>query len=73
VINFRIMGLPSWAPSHDHGEGELDHKMRQASRSVQVLHCGGLLVLVMPVDDKTPGLLRCLECDRIDPSAVTTK
>ena len=33
----------------------------------------GLLVLVMPVDGKAPGLLRCLECDRIDPGAVTTK
>jgi hypothetical protein len=47
--------------------------MRQASRFVQMLHCGGLLVLVMPIDVKAPGLLRCLECDRIDPSAVTTK
>ena len=47
--------------------------MRQASRFVQMLHRGGLLVLVMPVDCKAPGLLRCLECDRIDPSAVTTK
>jgi hypothetical protein len=73
VINFRIMGLPSWAPSHDHGERGLDHKMRQASRFVQILHCGGLLLLVTPVDGKAPGLLRCLECDRIDPSAVTTK
>jgi hypothetical protein len=47
--------------------------MRQASRFVQILHCGGLLVLVTPVDGNAPGLLRCLECDRIDPSAVTTK
>jgi hypothetical protein len=25
------------------------------------------MVLVMPVDGKAPGALRCLECDRIDP------
>jgi hypothetical protein len=30
-------------------------------------HCGGLMVLVMPVDVKGPAALRCLECDRIDP------
>jgi hypothetical protein len=30
-------------------------------------HCGGLMVLVMPVDRKGPGALRCLECDQIDP------
>jgi hypothetical protein len=30
-------------------------------------HCGGLTVLVMPVDGKGPGTLRCWECDRIDP------
>ena len=30
-------------------------------------HCGGLMVLVMPVDVKEPAALRCLECDRIDP------
>jgi hypothetical protein len=29
--------------------------------------CGGLMVLVIPVDSKAPGALRCLECDRIDP------
>jgi hypothetical protein len=34
VINFRIMGVPGWDPSHHHGEGKLDHKMRQASRFV---------------------------------------
>jgi hypothetical protein len=26
-----------------------------------MLHCGGLLVLVMPVDCKAPGLPQCLE------------
>jgi len=26
-----------------------------------------LMVLVMPVDGKGPGALRCLECDQIDP------
>jgi hypothetical protein len=30
MINFRIMGLPP----HDHGEGKLDHKVRQALRFV---------------------------------------
>jgi len=30
-------------------------------------HCGGMMVLVMPVDGKGPGALRCLECDQIDP------
>jgi hypothetical protein len=29
--------------------------------------CGGSMVLVMPVDGKGPGALRCWECDRIDP------
>jgi hypothetical protein len=29
--------------------------------------CGGVMVLVIPVDSKAPGALRCLECDRIDP------
>jgi hypothetical protein len=29
--------------------------------------CSGVMVLVIPVDSKAPGALRCLECDRIDP------
>ncbi len=33
-------------------------------------HCGGLMVLVMPVDGKGPGALRCLECDQIGPLAL---
>ena len=116
------MGLPSWGPLTINGNGKLDHKVRQASRLVQMLrrtgdasrtlsrispgisrlrepkrlpftlngldvmtgtasnygmgqsyppgrcqHCGGLMVLVMPVDVKGPAALRCLECDRIDP------
>jgi hypothetical protein len=122
VINFHMMGLPSWGPLMVNGNGKLDHKVRQASRLVQWLgrtgdasrplsrispsisrlrepkclpltlngldvmtgaasnysmaqsyppgrceHCGGLMVLVMPVDGKGPAALRCLECDRIDP------
>src|SRR3981189_3562344 len=112
-----MMGLPSWGPLTINGNGKLDHKVRQASRLVQMLrrtgdasrppsrispsisrlreltlngldvmtgaasnysmgqsyppgrceHCGGLMVLVMPVDGKQPAALRCLECDRIDP------
>jgi hypothetical protein len=27
-------GLPSWGSPHDHGDGKLDHKLRQASRFV---------------------------------------
>src|SRR6266403_57384 len=34
VINFRMMGL---RPPHDHGNGKLDHKVRRASRFVQML------------------------------------
>jgi hypothetical protein len=30
-------------------------------------HCGGLMVLVMPIDGKGPAAIRCLECDRVDP------
>ena len=117
-----MMGLPSWGPLTINGNGKLDHKVRQASRLVQMLRrtgdasrplsrispgisrlrepkclpltlngldvatgatancsmgrfysskrcerCGGLMVLVMPVDGKGPGALRCWECDRIDP------
>jgi hypothetical protein len=41
VINVRVMGLPSRAPPHDHGNGKLDHKVRQASRFVQILQRAG--------------------------------
>jgi len=41
--------------------------MGQPYPSGRCERCGGLMVLVMPVDGKTPGTLRCLECDRIDP------
>jgi hypothetical protein len=34
AINFLMMGVPGWDPFHHHGEGKLDHKMRQASRFV---------------------------------------
>src|SRR5258706_11403953 len=34
VINFRMMGL---GLPHDHGNGKLDHKVRRASRFVQML------------------------------------
>jgi hypothetical protein len=36
VINFPMMGLRVGAP-HDHGNGKLDHKVRQTSRFVQTL------------------------------------
>jgi hypothetical protein len=36
VINFPMMGLRVRAP-HDHGNGKLDHKVRQTSRFVQTL------------------------------------
>jgi hypothetical protein len=41
--------------------------MGQSYSSERCEHCGGLMVLVMPVDGKGPGALRCLECDQIDP------
>src|ERR1700694_5013783 len=41
VINFRMMGLPVGAPSHDHGEGKLNHKVRKASRVGQTLQHSG--------------------------------
>jgi hypothetical protein len=44
--------------------------MGQSYPSGRCEHCGGLMVLVMPVDGKVPGALRCLECDRIDPLAL---
>jgi hypothetical protein len=37
VINFRMMGLPSWGPLTINGNGKLDHKVRQASHFVQTL------------------------------------
>ena len=41
--------------------------MGQFYSSERCKHCGGLMVLVMPVDGSGPGALRCWECDRIDP------
>src|SRR5439155_23708601 len=41
--------------------------MGQSNSPERCERCGGLMVLVMPVDGKAPGALRCLECDRIDP------
>jgi len=35
VINFRIL-VSQIGPPHDHGNGKLDHKVRQASRFVQM-------------------------------------
>jgi hypothetical protein len=37
VINFLMMGLPSWGPLTVNGNGKLDHKVRQSSRFVQML------------------------------------
>src|SRR5712675_2533275 len=37
VINFLMMGLPSWGPLMVNGNGKLDHKVRQSSRFVQML------------------------------------
>jgi hypothetical protein len=41
--------------------------MGQSNSSGRCEHCGGLMVLVLPVDGKGPGAFRCLECDQIDP------
>src|SRR5260221_5368251 len=41
--------------------------MGQSNSSERCEHCGALMVLVMPVDGKGPGALRCWECDRVDP------
>src|SRR3977135_734139 len=41
--------------------------MGQFFPSGRCAHCGGLMVLVVPVDGKCPGTIRCLECDRVDP------
>jgi hypothetical protein len=41
--------------------------MGESNSSGRCEHCGGMMVLVMPVDGKGPGALRCLECDQIDP------
>jgi hypothetical protein len=32
-----MLGFQTWAAPHDHGNGKLDHKVRQASRFVQIL------------------------------------
>jgi hypothetical protein len=42
-------------------------RMGQVFPSGRCEHCGGLMVLVVPVDGKCPGAIRCLECDRVDP------
>jgi hypothetical protein len=44
-----------------------NYSMGQSYPPGRCEHCGGLMVLVMPVDSKGPAALRCLECDRIDP------
>jgi hypothetical protein len=44
-----------------------NYRMGQTYRSGRCEHCGGLMVLVVPVDGSGPGALRCLECDQIDP------
>jgi hypothetical protein len=41
AINFRIMGLPGWGPPPDHGEENLDLKVRQTSRFVQMAERAG--------------------------------
>src|ERR1700687_1797480 len=41
VINFPMMGLRVGA-SHDHGNGKLDHKVRQTSRFVKLLQHSGV-------------------------------
>jgi hypothetical protein len=41
--------------------------MGQSNSSARCEHCGGFMVLVLPVDGKGPGAFRCLECDQIDP------
>jgi hypothetical protein len=41
--------------------------MGQFNSSARCEHCGGFMVLVLPVDGKGPGAFRCLECDQIDP------
>jgi hypothetical protein len=44
-----------------------NYSMGQSYSSGRCEHCGGLMVLVLPVDGKGPGAFRCLECDQIDP------
>jgi hypothetical protein len=41
--------------------------MGQSYSSGRCEHCGGVMMLVIPVDGKGPGALRCLECDQSDP------
>jgi hypothetical protein len=41
--------------------------MGESNSSGRCEHCGGMMVLAMPVDGKGPGALRCLDCDQIDP------
>jgi hypothetical protein len=41
--------------------------MGQSNSSARCEHCGGVMVLMLPVDGKGPGAFRCLECDQIDP------
>jgi hypothetical protein len=44
-----------------------NYNMGQSNSSARCEHCGGFMVLVLPVDGKGPGVVRCLECDQIDP------
>src|SRR5260221_4041121 len=44
-----------------------NRSMGQSNSSERCEHCGALMVLVMPVNGKGPGALRCWECDRVDP------
>src|ERR1700716_3349458 len=53
--------LPSWGtPSHDHGNGKIDHKVRQASRFVQMLGragklaCAGMEWRALDIPTKSP-------------------
>jgi hypothetical protein len=41
--------------------------MGQSNSAGRCEHCGGFMMLVLPVDGKGPGAFRCLECDQIDP------
>jgi hypothetical protein len=61
AYRFTLNGLDvtnSAASNCNMGKSNLDRRCE---------HCGGLMVLVLPVDGKGPGAFRCLECDQIDP------
>jgi hypothetical protein len=66
VINFRMLGFQRGSP-HDDGNGKLDHKVRQASRFVQILqrtgdggqNLGGFgLGLSAKAAGRNPGIVR---------------